>query len=149
MKLTITKKKWIRAISWASLGLSLCLISYKIHESYQEQALVQQHSPVIRVPIVSRDKGLGTLDSPNKILVWHRGKRYTLLTGNRYFRNTASYQSIEVHFDPVRDIAVLKGADVSGPSILLLILFLMGLGVIGHAIYDFRSITKLQNKGLE
>lgn len=149
MKLTITKKKWIRFLIWASSGLSLVLISYKIHESYKEQAFVQQHSPVVRMPIVGRVKGLGTLKSPNKILVWHKGKRYTLPTGNPYFRKTAKDESIEVHFDPVRDMAVLKEADVSGPSFLLLIISLFGLGLIGQAIYDFRSISALQKRGLK
>lgn len=149
MKWTIMKKKWIRFLIWASLGLSLVLISYKIHESYENQAFVQQNSPVVRMPIVGRVKGLGTLRSPNKILVWYGGKRYSLVASNKYFRRTAKYESVGVNFDPARDVATLADVAVSEPSFLLLIIFLGGLGLIGHAIYDFRSTIRSQKEGLE
>jgi hypothetical protein len=149
MRLTITRKKWFRAMIWASLGVSLCLISYKIHESCQEQVFGKQHSSVVRMPIIGRVKGLGALKSPNKILVWHKGKRYPLPTGNPYFRITAKEDSIEVHVDPARGIAVLKDANVSAPSFMLSIIFIMGLGLIGYAIYNFYWISALQKRGLK
>jgi hypothetical protein len=149
MKLTISKKKRIKAIIMASLGLSVCILTYKIHENYEEQIYVQKHSPLVRMPIVGRFKGLGTLKSPNEILVWHKGKRYTLPTSNPYFRKTAKDESIEVNFDPVLDIVVRPDENPRHSYPLLVVMFLMGLLILGNALYDFRSISALQKKGLE
>lgn len=133
----------------ASLGVFVCIISYKLYESYEEQVFVQKNSPLVQMPIVGRVKGLGTVRSPNKIFVWYKGKRYTLETGNLYYRKTAKHESINVNFDPVRDVAVRPDENPRHFYPLLVVMFLTGLLIVGHGIYDFRSISALQNKGLE
>ena len=120
-----------------SLGLLLILITYKIYEIGEEQAYVQQHSPLMKMPIVGREKGWGTVKYPNKIFVEYRGKRYSLHSSNRHFRQTARADSIEVNYDAARDMAVLAVGKVSGPYPLLIAIFLCGLLVIGSGVYDF------------
>ena len=146
MEATNSKKIGKRAVFLAVFGLFFCFMSYKMYENYEKQVFVQQHSPLVRVPISGRVKGLGTLKSPNKILILHNGKQYALLTGNPYFRKTVKDESIEVNFDPVRDVAVLPGSRPRGSYPLLGVIFLLGLFFMGYAIYDFRSISALQKK---
>ena len=120
-----------------------------MYENYEKQLFVQQYGPLVRVPIIGRVKGLGTLKSPNKILILHKGKEYTLLTGNRYFRSAATYKSIEVNFDPMHDIAVLPDSQPRGSYPLLGAIFLLGIFFMGYAIYDFCSIRALGKEELQ
>ena len=149
MELSSMKKKWSRVLLHALAGLFTCIISYKLYESYEERVFVQKHSPLVQMPIVGRVKGLGTVRSPNKIWVWYKGRRYTLETSNPYFRKTAKDESIEVNFDPVRDIAVRPDENPRHFYPLLVIIFLTGLLLLGYAIYDFRSTIISQKEGLE
>lgn len=149
MEPTSSKKKWNRAVFLALSGLFFCFMSYKMYENYEKQVFVQHYGPLIHVPIIGRVKGLGTLKSPNKILVLHKGKEYTLLTGNRYFRTTAAYKSIEVNFDPMYDSVVLPDSQPRGSYPLLGAIFLLGIFFMGYAIYDFCSISALEKEGLK
>ncbi|HEV7350391.1 hypothetical protein [Telluribacter sp.] len=93
------------------------------------------------MPITGRFNGLGTLRSPNKIYVRHQGNEYTLISPNRHFRQTKRADSIEVHFDPEQNIAVLPEIDVTGPYPLLIVLALFSLFLIGYTFVMYRRNT--------
>ncbi len=128
---------WIRLLVMVASGLLVIICAYKIYENGEEQAYVQEHSSVVKMPIVRREKGWGTVRSPNKIYVRHRGKTYSLPASNRYFRQTARADSILVNYDAERDMAVLSIGKVSGPYPLLIAVFLCGLLLVGNGLYDF------------
>ncbi|WP_428653530.1 hypothetical protein [Runella sp.] len=118
------------------VGLLAIIVAYEIHEIDEKKAYVQQHSPAISMPIVSRIKGMGTVRSPNKIYVWHNGQRYTIETGNRYFRKMAKADSVKVNFDPVQNIAVLAEAKVKTPYFLLGLILVTGVFLVGFGAWQ-------------
>lgn len=91
--------KWFKYLLPIMLVGSLSFIAYKINEGYKEEAYIQQHSPLIKMPIVSRGKGWGTIRFPNKICVRYLARTYTLPCSNNYFKKTAKLDSLVVHYD--------------------------------------------------
>ncbi len=133
----MVKSLWIRVSIFVSLGLFLVFISYKIYETYEDQALVQENNPSIKMPVIRRVRRVGDLGSPHLIYVNHQGKAYRLSTSSKYFRIAGRLDSMEVKYDAARDIAVLADQNVRGVYPLLLLLFLCGLFVVGRGVYDF------------
>ena len=131
--------KWTRTIILVSGGILLILLTFKMYDHDLKEVYVQQHSPLIKMPITGRYNGLGTLRSPNKIYVWHEGKEYTLISPNRHFRNTAKADSIEVHYDAERDMAVLPDITVTLPFFLYLVMVIPGVLVLGYALVKLRQ----------
>ena len=113
-------------------------MAYKIDEDHQKQVYIQQHSPLIKLPVVYRFKGWGTLRFPNKIYVRYRGKDYHLACSNQYFENTMNSDSILVHYDSVSDRAVLAGSTTTRAYWLLIAIALLGFLVAGKAVVEIR-----------
>lgn len=126
---------WIKAGIFFAIGFTMLGLTYNMYHDGEEQAYVQQHSPLIKVPIVGRRKGANTPRSQNKIFVAYRGKTYYLVSSNRYFRQTAHQDSIEIKYDFARDMAVLTVGDVSAPYFLVTVFIMFGLLIIGYVIY--------------
>ena len=123
----MTLTKGLQSVILFTSGLFLILCSYKIYEAGEEETYVQQHSPVIKMPVIYRVKGWGTIRVPNKIYVLYKGKKYVLPCSNKYFNTVAKLDSIEVNYDWVRDKAVLANVSPSNPYGLLIITALFGL----------------------
>lgn len=115
-------------------GLSLLFIAYKGYEAGEEETRIQQHSPLVTMPIVDRVNGLGTIRAPNKIYVVLQEKLYSLTSSNRHFRRTAKLDSLAVHYDPVTDRVVLPESNAAGYHPILLLELLTGLFMIGYAL---------------
>lgn len=137
---------WFKYLSLIILGLSFPFIAYKIDESITEEAYIQEHSPLIKMPVIRRVKGWGTVKFPNKIYVGYRGKRYSLTTSNQYFKNTANIDSIAVHYDSVRDKAVLADSKITRPYGLLVLIALSGFITVSATTVDMRrQLLKRKN----
>lgn len=134
--------KWFKYIVLVLLGFLLLFIAYKISEEYKEDAYVQQHSPQTKMPVVNRQKGWGTVRNPNKIYVRYQGKIYVLPCSNKYFRETIKRDSISVHYDSLRDRAVLADVKVNTPYVLLLLIVSGGLITVSSTIIDLRRQLK-------
>ena len=134
----MTPGKWFKYVLLILLGLSLPFMAYKISEAYNEDAYIQEHSPRIKMPVVNRIKGWGTIRYPNKIYVRYRGKTYTLESSNKYFRSTANLDSIDVHYDPMLDSAVRANGKINKPHVLLTLIALGGLVAIIGTVVDLR-----------
>lgn len=115
------------------LGLLLPFLAYKINEDNQRQIYIQQHSPLLRLPVVYRVKGWGTLRNPNKIYVRYGPKDYSLKCSNRYFSNTLDSTSILVHYDSSNDRAVLARSSITRAYWLLIAVALVGFLIAGKA----------------
>lgn len=138
----------LKMIALVLMGFLLAFCAFKIYELGEIQTQVQKQSPVICMPIIGRSKGIGTLKMPNKTYVAFRGKRYTLLSSNKHFRNTAKLDSIDVSYDGKLDIAVLPDQKLNGPYFLLALIFLIGLFLILYPpieLYKAKKIPDLQN----
>lgn len=136
-------KKWSIYLFSILLGILLLWITYKLSEDYDEQAYIQQHSPQVKMPVVKRLKGWGTVRYPNKVYVSYLGKKYILESSNQYFRKTAKLDSILVHYDPTRDRAIQADGKVTKPYVLLLLLGLVSLAVVIGTVVDLRrQLTK-------
>lgn len=120
-------------------GTFLVFLACKIYRIGEQDAYIQQHSPLIRVPIAGRINGLGTVRSANKIFVRYKGKRYTLESSNRHFRKTARLDSINVHFDEAADRAVLPNVTVTAPYLLLILITTTGMIFMGYGIVQLRK----------
>lgn len=126
---------WIKAGIFFVLAFVIIGLTYGIYHDGEEKAYVQKHSPVVKVPIVGRQKGSGTLRAPNKIHVSYLGKTYYLSSSNRHFRKTARQDSIEIRYDFARDMAVLTVEKVSAPYFPLVALLFGGLLSVGTGVY--------------
>ncbi|WP_345245604.1 hypothetical protein, partial [Nibrella saemangeumensis] len=120
------------------VGILCIFCSYKIYQIGERDTYIQKHSPLIKMPIVGRVNGLGTVKSPNKIYVSYKGTRYTLESSNRHFRKTARLDSIDVHFDELTDKAVLPNVKVTGPYSLIILIAMTGVFLIGYTIAHLR-----------
>lgn len=137
---------WFKYLLLILLGLSFPFIAYKIDESITEETYIQERSPLVKMPVVHRVKGWGTVKFPNKIYVRYRGKRYSLATSNQYFSSTASLDSIVVHYDSVRDKAVLAGSKITRPYVLLVLIALCGVATVSATVVDLRrQLIKRRN----
>ncbi|WP_247232294.1 hypothetical protein [Telluribacter sp. SYSU D00476] len=134
--------KWTRTIFLVAGGVLFIFLTYGMYTHDQKQAYVQQHSPLVKMPIIGRYNGLGTLRAPNKIYVWHEGKEYTLLSPNRHFRSTAKADSIEVHFDAEQNIAVLPDINVKGPYFLYAVIVGLGVFMLVHALVQAKQTAR-------
>ncbi len=126
---------WIKAGIFFALGFIIIGFTYSLYHNGEEMAYVQQHSPLIKVPIVDRRKGAGTVKVPNKILVSYLGKTYCLSSSNRHFRQIARQDSIDINYDAERDIAVLSVGQVGVPYPVMAMFLFAGLLIIGNVIY--------------
>lgn len=133
----MAKSLLTRLLVIMSLGSMIVLITYKMYQNYEEQALIQENSPKIKMPIVRRVRRVGNLTFPHLIYVGYRGREYQLGTSSKYFRITAKLDSIEVNYDATRDIVVRADENIHGPYFLLVAVFLCGLLLIGKGVYDF------------
>ena len=133
---------WFKYIFLVFLGFLLIFIAYKISDEYKEEAYVQQHSPPTKMPVVNRRKGWGTVRNPNKIYVRYQGKKYVLPCSNQYFRETIKWDSLSVHYDPLRDRAVLADVKVNTPYGLLVLIVSGGLIAVSSTLIDLRRQLK-------
>ncbi|GAB3171203.1 hypothetical protein [Telluribacter humicola] len=131
--------KWTRTIFMVSGGIFFLLVTYGMYSLDQKIAYVQQHSPLVKMPIIGRYNGLGTVRMPNEIYVWHEGKKYTVTSPNRHFRRTAKADSIAVHFNAEQNIAVLPDINVTDPYFLYAVLAGIGIYMIIHALVELRK----------
>ncbi|WP_128543064.1 hypothetical protein [Larkinella soli] len=117
------------------MGLIILFLTFKIYEDGEKEAVIQQQWPIMKMPIVRRVKGIGTLKSPHKIYIQYYGRIYSVHSPRKHFRSTAQLDSLAVHYDPISDRVVPAGIRVTAPYGLLSMLALMGLWLIGHSIY--------------
>jgi hypothetical protein len=121
-------------------GLTALVFPYMINKSVDEDIFIQQHSPVIRMPIIQRLKGHGTIRSPNKIYVYHSGKRYVIDCSNPVFRNTSGTSTIAVHYDSFRDKVVLPDIQIKRHYFIQILMLLVGLMITSKTIIDMRQM---------
>ncbi|GAB4019674.1 hypothetical protein [Spirosoma koreense] len=138
--------KWFNYLFLILLGGSLPFIAYKINAAYEADAYSQQHSPLINMPVVGRQKGWGTVRFPNKIYVQLHGKHYVLPCSNQYFQKTATQDSLFVYYDGHRDRAVLAEGTVTAPSGLLALLGSCGLIMISATVIHLRRQLRKRNQ---
>ena len=118
-------------------GLFIILATYKMHEIGEQEAWVQAHSPLVKMEVTGREKGLGTARFPNKIFLHHQGKNYTVSVGNRYFRQTSKADTLEMHFDPISNIAVRPEIELRSPKLLLASMLLAALLLISAGVFEW------------
>jgi hypothetical protein len=121
-------------------GLTALVFPFMLNKSVDEEIFIQQHSPVIRMPIIQRLKGYGTIKNPNKIYVYHNGKKYVIDCSNPVFRSTAGSSTIAIHYDSVRDKIVLPDIQIKRHYFIQVLLLLVGLMLTGKAIVDMRRM---------
>jgi|GEM_PF-4557152 len=134
----IAQNKRKQALILTVVGAFTLLCAYKLYEDGQQQVAIQRHGSLVRLPIVGRFNGLGTIRSPNKIYVRHQGKDYTLRCTNAYFRRAATLDSLDVRLDTREDRAVLPDQKVTPPAGLLALLTIPGLALTGYGLTLFR-----------
>jgi hypothetical protein len=121
-------------------GLTALVVPYMLNKSVDEQILIQQHSPIIRLPIIQRLKGHGTMKNPNKIYVYRSGKKYVIDCSNPVFRNAAGASTIAVHYDSGRDKIVLPNIQIKRHYFIQILMLLVGLLITGKTIVDMRRM---------
>jgi hypothetical protein len=135
-----TTSIWLR-IFVTLCGIFVMFCVYKLYEEGEKRVLVQQNSPTVKMPIVGRERGAGTVKFPCKIFLRYHGKPYEIHTNSKYFRQTAKADSLTVHFDPEQNIVVRPGVKANEPYPLLALYLLLGLLLIACGV----SRTGLQN----
>jgi hypothetical protein len=122
------------------MGLTMLVFPYMINKSVDEEIFIQQHSPIVQMPIIQRSKGHGTIKNPNKIYVYHNGKKYVIDCSNPVFRSTVGTSTIAVHYDSARDKVVLPNIQIKRHYFIQILLFLFGVVLTGKTIVDMRRM---------
>lgn len=101
------KYRWFWFYLQTGMGLFMLFATYMMWAKMAEEDDIVKYSPLVCMQVTARERGAGISKLPDIIYASYQGRNYTFECGRKYFRSTFGVDSIQVHFDALKDRAVL------------------------------------------
>ena len=122
------KYRWFWFYLQTGMGLFMLFATYMMWAKMKEEDEIVKNSPLVCMQVTARERSAGISKLPDIIHASYQGRNYTFECGRKYFRSTFGVDSIQVHFDALKDRAVLPVLNF--PHYTFLLVMIAGAAVM-------------------